>query len=81
MSDSARSRQNKQVLLDRNLLKQARKVLGTRTATETIEIALKRVIIEAKKDKQAFAAHNEFLKSAVTENLIVEDVFGHLDDK
>jgi hypothetical protein len=68
-------------LLDQTLLKKAQEVLGTRTQTETIEIALERVISEAKANGKAWTAQDKFLKTAVKEKLVIEDVFGRLEEK
>ncbi|MGH9946393.1 MAG: hypothetical protein ACRD6X_04265 [Pyrinomonadaceae bacterium] len=74
------TRKNKHVILDQERLKRAQKVLGTRTETETIEIALERVITEAEKDKIAWAAHDKFFKSGRKKGIFVNDVFGRLED-
>lgn len=76
-----RDRKNKHFLLDQSRLKKAQKVLGTRTETETIEIALERVISEAERNEKAKTAQDKFLKAAIKEGLIIEDVFGRLGDK
>jgi len=39
------------------------------------------VISEAEKDRQAWAAHERFLKAAVRYGLAIRDVFGRLEDK
>lgn len=81
MSTNAQTRKNKHFLLNQARLKKAQKLLGTRTETETVEIALERVISEAEKNKKAWAAQDKFLKTAIKEGLVIEDVFGHLEEK
>lgn len=81
MSDVAPTRKNKHFVLDQSRLKKAQTILGTRTETETIEIALEKVITEAQTNRKAWNAQEKFIKSAVGENLIVEDVFGRLTEK
>jgi glycine cleavage system pyridoxal-binding protein P len=81
MSTTTQSRKNKHFLLDQTRLKKAQEVLGTRTETETIEIALEKVISEADANERAWAAQDKFLKTAVKEALVIEDVFGRLEEK
>lgn len=81
MSTTTQSRKNKHFLLDQTRLKKAQEVLGTRTETETIEIALERVISEAEANEKAWTAQDKFLKTAVKEGLVIEDVFGRLEEK
>lgn len=81
MSTTKKNRKNKHFILDQGRLKKAQDVLGTKTETETIEIALERVITEAEKDKKAWAAQERFIKNANKEGLVIEDVFGRLEDK
>ncbi len=75
------ARKNKHLILDQAKLKKAQLVLGAKTETEAIERALERVISEAEKDRQAWVAHERFLKAAVRDGLTIRDVFGHLEDK
>ncbi len=81
MSTISRPRTNKQILLDQERLEKAQKVLGTRTETGTIEIALDRIISEAEKNEKANAAQEKFLKTAIGEGLIIEDVFGRIKER
>ena len=81
MKSAMKARKNKHVMLDQAKLKKAQQVLGAKTETETIERALERVISEAEKDRQAWAAHERFLKAAVREGLTIRDVFGRVEDK
>jgi hypothetical protein len=81
MPTTIQTRKNKHFLLNQARLKKAQKVLGTRTETETIEIALERVISEAEANEQAWTAQDKFLKTAVKEGLVIEDVFGRLEEK
>ena len=61
----------KQFLLDPELLKRARKALGTRTDTETVERALRSVSV----DEQLRAVHADFVNSGVE----IVDVYGRLE--
>jgi len=81
MSTTTQTRKNKHFLLDQTRLKKAQKVLGTRTETETIEIALERVVSEAEANEKAWTAQEKFLTSAFKESLVIEDVFGCLEEK
>ena len=81
MPTTTKERKNKHFLLDQTRLEKARKVLGTRTETETIEIALERIISEAEANEKAWSAQDKFLKAAVKDGLVIEDVFGRLEEK
>lgn len=81
MPTTTQTRKNKHFLLDQSRLKKAQKVLGTRTETETVEVALERVITEAEENERAWTAQEKFLKSALKEDLIIKDVFEHLGDR
>lgn len=65
-------------MLNQTKLRKAQNVLGTKTETETIEIALERIIGEAEKNQEAWLAHENFVEAAICENLVIEDVFGRL---
>ncbi len=81
MSTTFQNRKNKHFLLNQSRLKKAQSVLGARTETETIELALERVITEAELNEQAWLAQNKFVKAAAKDNLQIEDVFGRLEEK
>lgn len=53
MAVAVENRKNKHFLLNQNRLKKAQKVLGAKTETETIELALERIISEAERNAQA----------------------------
>ena len=72
----ASEKKRKHLILNQAKLNQAKKILGTRTETETIELALEAVISEAEKDKKALKATADFLKS----NIEIRDVHGNLED-
>lgn len=72
------NRKNKHFILDQTRLKMAQKALGTQTETETIEIALERVISEVERNTRAWAANDKFVKTARKKSLLIEDVFGRL---
>ncbi len=69
-------KKRKHLILNQTKLSLAKKILGTKTETEAIEKALDSIISEAEKNKIAFKATQDFLKSGV----IVKDVFGNLED-
>lgn len=73
------NRKNKHFLLNQNRLKEAQKVLGAKTETETIELALERIISEAERNTRAQQAQDKFLKAALRDDLHIEDVFGRLE--
>ncbi len=81
MPVSTQTRKNKHFLLDQSRLKKAQQLLGTRTETETIEIALERVISEAERNEKAKAAQDRFVKTALKDGLFIDDVFGRLEEK
>ena len=69
-------KKNKHLILTQGKIDLARKILGARTETETIELALDSIISEEEKNKEAKKATEDLLKSGI----IIEDVFGNLDD-
>lgn len=79
MAVTVENRKNKHFLLNQNRLKEVQKVLGAKTETETIELALERIISEAERNTQAQQAQDKFLKAAVQDDLQIEDVFGRLE--
>lgn len=66
----------KRYALDGNKLKQAQKLLGAQTETETIELALEEVITERERQRRAWLATERFLKSGA----VIKDVFGRLGE-
>ncbi len=69
-------KKRKHLILNQSKLSLAKKILGTRTETETIEKALDSIISEAEKNKIAFKATEKFMKSGIE----IKDVFGNLED-
>ncbi len=69
-------KKRKHLILTQSKVNLARKILGTRTETETIEMALDSVISEAEKNRIAFKATQDFLNSGIE----IKDVFGNLED-
>ena len=69
-------KKRKHLILTQSKLSLAKKILGARTETETIEKALDSIISEAGKNKIAFKATEKFLKSGIE----IKDVFGNLED-
>lgn len=72
------TRRNKHLILDQAKLKKAQELLGARTETETIERALDQLMDEAERNRKVWAAHERFIRTAVREGLVVDDVFGRL---
>ena len=81
MSTVIQNRKNKHFLLNQTRLKKAQDILGARTETETIELALEKVITEAEIRARAWLAQDKFLKAAARENLEIKDIFGRLEEK
>jgi len=69
-------KKRKHLILTQSKLSLAKKILGTRTETETIEKALDTIISEAEKNKIALKATEKFMKSGIE----IKDVFGNLED-
>lgn len=74
-------RKNKHFILDQSRLSKARKILGTRTETETIERALDQVISEDKINRQLWDAQEKFVRSMIESGEEIKDVFGNLEDR
>ncbi len=66
----------KRYTLDEAKLKQAQKLLGAKTETETIELALDEIISERERQRRAWAATERFLRSGA----VIKDVFGRLGE-
>ena len=69
-------KKRKHLILTQSKVNLAKKILGTKTETETIEMALDSIISEAEKNKIAIKATRDFLKSGIE----IRDVFGNLED-
>ena len=76
-SSTKRMPRHKHLLLDQGKIEKARKALGARTETETIERALEIVIGEDEKNRRAWAATEKLIKNGIE----IEDVFGRLNGK
>lgn len=74
------NRKNKHMILDQKRLERAKKILGAATETETVELALQRVISEAETNRKAWAAHDRFVKSMVKGGFQIDDVYGNLEE-
>lgn len=81
MTAIIQTRRNKHFLLNQSRLKEAQKVLGAKTETETVELALERVITEAEQSTEAWLAQDKFLTAAARENLEIKDILGRLEEK
>ena len=68
-------KKRKHLILSQSKLNLAKKILGTKTETETIELALDSIISEAEKNKKTFKATESFLNSKAE----IKDVFGNLE--
>lgn len=79
MENIASPRRNKHFVLDQSKLNRAKKILGAKTESETVEIALQRIINEAETNNEILSAQNRFVLST-TAGLEIEDVFGNLDE-
>ena len=76
-SSSKRVPRHKHLLLDQGKIEKARKALGARTETETIERALEIVIGEDEKNRRAWTATEKLIKNGIQ----IEDVFDRLNGK
>ena len=76
-SSTKRVARHKHLLLDQGKIEKARKALGARTETETIERALEIVIGEDEKNRRAWTATEKLIKNGIE----IEDVFGRLTGK
>ena len=74
MAGSGARKRHKHFILDQAKIERAQKLLGTQTEKETIERALEEVIEERERNRQAWAAHERFVKSRIK----VRDVYGVL---
>jgi hypothetical protein len=81
MNSATSNLRNKHLILDQAKLKQAQKVLGAKTETETIQRALEQVLNEDERNRRAWAAHKRFLTAAVGGAYIIHDVFGRVEDR
>ncbi len=79
MNTSTSSRKNKHLILNQAKLEHAKKILGVTTETETVGIALDRVIDEDKTNKKLWAAHDRFVKSMIADRVEIKDVYGNLE--
>ena len=67
--------QHKHFRLHGSKIKRVQRLLGVRTETEAIERALDTVISEHERNRLAWAANEQFLKSGIQ----IEDVYGTLE--
>ena len=81
MDITTSSRRNKHLILNQARLERAKQILGVTTETETVEIALERVITEAETNEKLWSAHDGFVKSVIASGLEIEDVYGNLGEK
>lgn len=73
------AKRRKHVLLNQPRLKKAQELLGAKTESETIERALESVIVDAESNRDAWAAHERFVKNLIDEEAEIRDVFGRLE--
>jgi hypothetical protein len=76
MKTPTSARKHKHFVLNQAKLKKAQRILRTRTETETIDRALDDVIDQHERNRRAWAATEELLKSRVR----LRDVFGRLEE-
>jgi len=69
------------MVLTQSRIDRARKIVNASTETETIEIALERLIIEDDRNKKLWVAHDKFVRSMIVEDIEIDDVFGNLAEK
>lgn len=74
--NTALEKKRKHLILSQTKLNLAKKILGAKSETETIEIALDSIISEAEKNKKAVKTTENFLKSGIE----IRDVFGNLEN-
>jgi len=74
--DRAVRRSNKHFQLDVAKLKRAQKILGAKTETEAIELALDLVIVEHRRNRLVWGATDRFVRSGIE----IRDVYGKLTD-
>lgn len=79
MRSAASNIRNKHLRLNQTKIERARKVLGARTDTETIEQALDLVLEEHARNRAAGAAHARFVRDLTGGEAEIRDVFGALD--
>ena len=79
MQTVSSNRKNKHFILNQKKLDKAKKILGATTETETVEIALERIISEAEANKKASNAHKDFVRSLVRGKHEIVDVYGTLE--
>lgn len=72
-------KRRKHVVLNQPRLKKAQELLGAKTESETIERALERVIADAENNRDAWTAHERFIKGLINEEAEIKDVFGRLE--
>jgi hypothetical protein len=70
-----KKRSHRHFPLDAAKIKRAQKVLGAKTETETIELALDLAIAENRKNRLLCRATERFLRSGI----VINDVYGKLD--
>lgn len=70
------TRSHKHFQLDAIKIKRAQKALRAKTETETIERALDLAIAEEKNNRIVHEANKRFVRSGI----VIEDVYGNLDD-
>jgi len=71
-------RQQKHTNLNQAKPKTAQKLLNVHSEIETIDLAMEDVINEEQKSRRAWAAHNKFIRQAISDDVKIEDAFGRL---
>jgi hypothetical protein len=69
------AKKHKHYELDDTKIQKAKAILGAKTETETIELALEKVIVELEHNRKTWKATERLLKSGIE----IKDVFGRLE--
>jgi hypothetical protein len=71
-------RQQKYPNLNQAKPKAVQKLLDAHSEIETIDLAVEDVFNEEQKSRRAWAAHNKFIRQAISDDVKIEDAFGRL---
>lgn len=75
MSSKISHKKHKHYSLDDVKIQKAKEILGAKTETETIELALDKVIRDREHNRKAWKATERLIKSGIE----IKDVFGRLE--
>jgi signal-transduction protein with cAMP-binding, CBS, and nucleotidyltransferase domain len=74
------TKKNKHLILTQSRIDRAKQIVNVPTETETIEIALERLIDEDDRNKKLWVAHDKFVRSMMAETIEIEDVYGNIEE-